>query len=539
MASTSLFAPIVRAVQPAFIYNNITGGVDIYFSLSTYNELKDVTGLLYTIIDPNKVSTWGTNSMIKTEAAPLGYMGVAKSRWTQVSADNNEYYIHLNLTSNNYQTFTTNQYYQVQLYLISKDLPASNIINSEWLTDNSNYISVASQATLIRPIDSPTIKIIGNGSSTYDFSELTGSISDTEETFDSYYCHIDEKDSSMIRGSGQNFSIPLDDFNLAEGLKYSGTFYYTTLHGYSPSSGVEFSITYSAPAVGVYSITVISDITKGAIRIQSPIDGELQRKSEYSSSWQTLTDELVADGGYYYYYDYTIESDIQYTYRVVYNNKANCTGSGSGKVSFEDIFLANEEAMMVIRYNPNISGFKYVVQEAITNTLGGKYPIIRKNGDTKYRQFNLSGSLFIDCTYYKTDDATDSYMANMNDYFQDEENCLYVVASNPLNLSATISKTVAETRGRRYVMEFLCDNRPKLFRSAEEGNMIVHLSNISFTPNKQLDRHIYDFSATVTEVCEYNTKNLSKYKLNLGRYKEINQSINQEETIPVTARGGS
>jgi hypothetical protein len=43
--------------------------------------------------------------------------------------------------------------------------------------------------------------------------------------------------------------------------------------------------------------------------------------------------------------------------------------------------------------------------------------------------------------------------------------------------------------------------------------MIVSLSNISLTPNKQLGRHIYDFSATVTEVCEYTLENLQKYNL--------------------------
>ena len=44
-------------------------------------------------------------------------------------------------------------------------------------------------------------------------------------------------------------------------------------------------------------------------------------------------------------------------------------------------------------------------------------------------------------------------------------------------------------------MNFLTNRKPKLFRSREEGNMIVYLSNISFTPNKTLDRQVWDFSA--------------------------------------------
>ena len=57
------------------------------------------------------------------------------------------------------------------------------------------------------------------------------------------------------------------------------------------------------------------------------------------------------------------------------------------------------------------------------------------------------------------------------------------------------------------------DKKPKFFRSPTEGNMIIYLSNISFTPNKILGREIYDFSATATEVCEATYENLIKYNL--------------------------
>ena len=43
--------------------------------------------------------------------------------------------------------------------------------------------------------------------------------------------------------------------------------------------------------------------------------------------------------------------------------------------------------------------------------------------------------------------------------------------------------------------------------------MIVYLSNVSFTPNKQLSREVWDFSCTVTEICEYNRENLIRYDL--------------------------
>ena len=50
-----------------------------------------------------------------------------------------------------------------------------------------------------------------------------------------------------------------------------------------------------------------------------------------------------------------------------------------------------------------------------------------------------------------------------------------------------------------------------MFRSPTEGNFIVGLLNISFTPNTQLGRLISNFSAQAYEVMEFNIENLKKY----------------------------
>ena len=54
---------------------------------------------------------------------------------------------------------------------------------------------------------------------------------------------------------------------------------------------------------------------------------------------------------------------------------------------------------------------------------------------------------------------------------------------------------------------------PKLFRSTPEGNILVTLSNISFTPNQTLGRMIYDFSCTATEIGEANIQNYKLYEI--------------------------
>lgn len=70
-----------------------------------------------------------------------------------------------------------------------------------------------------------------------------------------------------------------------------------------------------------------------------------------------------------------------------------------------------------------------------------------------------------------------------------------------------------ERKFRERVMDWLTDGKPKLFRSTTEGNIIVILSAVTFTPFQNSERMVYSFTATATEVAEYNTENLLKYNL--------------------------
>lgn len=70
----------------------------------------------------------------------------------------------------------------------------------------------------------------------------------------------------------------------------------------------------------------------------------------------------------------------------------------------------------------------------------------------------------------------------------------------------------AERKFREAVMKWLTDGKPKLFRSETEGNLIVMLTGISFSPLRE-DRLVYSFSATLTEIAEYNLHNLRLYGL--------------------------
>ncbi len=538
MASTTLFAPQVRSVQPAFIYEGEEGTVKIYFNLSSYNVPNDIRYILYSIIDPNQASSWGSNLMFVQSASITATELLRSISFDKNNKTNNgEYYIEVQL-DDAFKTFTTNQFYQVQLYFSQADLPDNLIINSSYLSDNKDNISEPSQVTLIRPIAQPNVTIDGNDSNTYDFSKLTGSIADNIETFDSYYCVINDHKFGPVQGNGKYFSIPIDNSVIKEGSSYSGTFYYTTIHGYSSPSGQNFTITYNTPQTQERGpeLNTVSMSNNGYIKLICDSSNflKVQRESEnISGYWETVDDFIPTE-----WKDYTIESNTNYKYRLVTSDMSECTKvTADAQVAFDDIFLSDEEGMLAVRFNPNISGFKWATQESITNTLGGRYPIVRKNGDTKYRQFNLSGT--IDCEYYTEEFSIEDSQGTIPNIWYCDSNTgsLYLKNIDRLkrgsnlgsNLIDETTRNIIERDIRHLSMDLLTNGKPKLFRSFEEGNMIVYLSNISFTPNKTLGRHIYDFSATVTEICDYTAENLKKYRLNLGGYEKVVHKISQEE----------
>ena len=87
-------------------------------------------------------------------------------------------------------------------------------------------------------------------------------------------------------------------------------------------------------------------------------------------------------------------------------------------------------------------------------------------------------------------------------------------------------------------MKFLQDGKVKVFKSETEGNMLIRLMDISFTPNKTLGRRIYSFSATAYEIDDYNLTQCKKIIFfKLGDYNNnlettscyIGQKTNQSD----------
>jgi hypothetical protein len=60
-------------------------------------------------------------------------------------------------------------------------------------------------------------------------------------------------------------------------------------------------------------------------------------------------------------------------------------------VDFEDMFLYDGKRQLKIRFNPKVANFKTTLLESKSDSIGGKYPFIFKNGNVEYKEFSISG----------------------------------------------------------------------------------------------------------------------------------------------------
>lgn len=542
MASTTLFAPQVRSVQPAFVYNETTGSVKIYYSLSEFNKEGDYNSIRYKIIDPNRAAGWGTDSMLNGDE----YIEIDKPsngiiEINLLDKDNNG--------DDKFKVFTVNQYYQVQLQLVKKE-EGKKIEKSAW-----------SQVTLIRPIPAISEFVIELGEKNIqEINKISGEIKyvddTTVEAIKNYYVVIKNASGVEVFRTkqinnvlGTKIATRLHNCFLSDG-NYFLSIEYTTINGYSSKTeGKPFTIGISGESAPFtfkkWNIANNTDIGSVSLEFKFASDDtfpigahyqvDIQRTSEKSlfKTWTQIKSFLVTSiDGEYKYEDFSIESETVYRYRLIFRpshekNKYYLVEKFNGKpleilTKLENIHLLGKDKQLSIKYNPNISGFKYVTQENIANTLGGKYPIVRINGDTKYRQFSLSGTLSFNADYHSFfGGGLDSRGAFLSKWMKDDtctllfnmDALLNTFSNETVDFIKNNPSSYLEKKYRSIAMEFLTDQQPKLFRGMAEETMIVYLSNVSFTPNKQLSREVWDFSCTVTEICEYNRDNLIKYGL--------------------------
>ena len=168
------------------------------------------------------------------------------------------------------------------------------------------------------------------------------------------------------------------------------------------------------------------------------------------------------------------------------------------------MFLTDKERQLKIQFNPQVSSFKSTILEQKIDTIGGQYPFFFRNGNTKYKEFQIQG--LISCQI----DGIELFKNKNEVYYEIEE-----MRAGPEEYEAGISRAAATSRNERIlkneVLDWLNNGKPKLFRSPTEGNFIVRLTNVSLTPFQGTNRLVHTFSCTAVEVAEYNFENLTEY----------------------------
>lgn len=204
--------------------------------------------------------------------------------------------------------------------------------------------------------------------------------------------------------------------------------------------------------------------------------------------------------------DYTIESGTLYKYHieVVEGITRYAITEGPALSIFDHAFLTGEHTQLSVKFNPNISSYKHTISDNIVNTIGSQFPIITRNGEMNYRTFSLSGTIAYEMDirheFATQDDIYQGYVDVFGSYFVNH----YINSGND---------RLTQRKFRELVMAFLYDDKPKLFRSTPEGNVLVRITDVSLTPNQSLGRMIYDFSCTATEIGEATIENCKLYDI--------------------------
>ena len=264
-----------------------------------------------------------------------------------------------------------------------------------------------------------------------------------------------------------------------------------------------------------------SDIDYGCINIEiafpetKNIEGQfvlLRYNSLDNFSSQEILQNFIIDDitdkgtRYSLYKDYTVQQGIIYKYALqqyygtIFSEKLF---SNTVRGELEDIFLSDGERQLKVRFNPKVSSLKKNILESKVDTIGGKHPFITRNGNTEYFEFSVQGLI----SYHMDNEEIFMNHKELGIYSQ---NLNRTSTKSGFNAEEYLDEYSAERVFKLAVLEWLTNGKPKLFRSATEGNYIIRLMNITFSPEDTLGRMIHNFSANAYEIKEYTYQNLKE-----------------------------
>lgn len=532
--SNDLFPPIIDSYMPGFLPAN---GCRVYFSISNYNNFDDISKAEITL----KYQT-DNSSALSAETMEIAKVDIVIDN---LKTSNNKYYF--DLQTNNFVVGTV---YKLQIRLYDKE---DNY--SEWST-------VCLLKPIAVPIVNVELfnnkdSLAGDVAISANVIEFYGNLSweNSSQAEVLYYYQLDlykKSTDKLIESSGMIytdtnvqvfnyiFQHELED-NEAYYIKltYCFTSMYIGIETYdfvyfpfknTVNTKIELQASDEDGYIAVY--VDMKELVPGnyaLLRASSDSDFKLWDTHYYftkeanaedikvviedlnidvnkSLMAAALESEEPKSGHYHVYHDHTIQSGVLYKYKIQrlgLNNIRIADSDESEPIMsyFNHMFLGDKDFKLKVKFDPAVDSFKKNITESKTDTLGGKYPIIRRNGASNYQSFSISGLIAIE------DEDFENWKKSKEE--NDEWDTYYY---RKYGVKRT-NDFVSEKAFRDKVSSYLHDGKVKLFRSVQEGNFLVRLMNVSLTAKKELGRMLYSFSAEATEVAECNYNNYIKYNI--------------------------
>ena len=564
----NLYPPIFKkAYMPAFIRNNNTEEkcCKVYFSISVYNSLNEIATNLVQVSVQNQNTNY---SALNLEKYPSGIM-LTSLKEKEDSKTDDKYYIEIglgDLAEGN--QFNPGEYYKVQIRFTSSIEENGSTKDETWFNTNIANFSEWSQVVLVKGINTPRLQLrnFDNQVNEREFAlqdiSLVGSvIFDTQDKeylkkyrillYDSSMTEIlqDSKEKYSNIYSNPNQIYYKIKYNLKHEESYILKIQLQTNNLYEWEETYAFTmnlVQYTTLDSSNFHIQAQPDNSGGRIKVrvfseQKPKQLGMNLIIRRSSSkdnfniWEDVYTFLAKSTEVInlIWYDMTVESGVWYKYSL---QQRNLQGFRSNLIIYEtpimcvfqDIFLTTAENQLKIKFNPQVNNYSHVVSESLTQTIGSKYPFIRRNGNVNYRTFSLSGTItcFMDIRQ-NTMHASPLDLYGTNEFGGKAK---YDQYNNRHNINL-YNNSIYERDFREKVIDFLYKNDVKLYKSSTQGNILVKLMNISFTPNNTLSRHIYDFTCTVQQIDQFTIDNCDKYNIqNKGQYLN-------ETSVSITTQG--
>ena len=569
MASSSLYPPIVAYSMPAFAVDDVKGaegstginGVRVYFALSSFNKRSDFSKAHVTV----RYQINNANALDK-DAYPGQIMitnvqEVSSEEDATIASTTSRYYITI-YDTDLAEGFLSDVTYKVQIRF-SKDNEATNPQGLQYFSENSHLFSEWSTVCCIRGINKPKFFVVGLEDNTgeYDSDEVEMILASVdsnflvsftpgseEETLRRWRVQLLSVDKELLSDSDWHVYNAYDNFiTETNGSVYfeailpyqmdneKNYYLYVTIetkNGYQETKKIPFSVAvYSTEVVpGEITLQIIEEEGYALVKVEGDTASDtilnltLRRSSSKSNFtiWEDIANtKVVNEALNWNYCDFTIESGVFYRYGVQTRDNRGRRGvlklSNTEMGEFDDAFLVesgeslSNAKQLKLRYDFKISNFVRTIAESKTDTIGSQFPFVRRNGNMYYRTIQCTGLItaFMDGANLFT---TKGILYNQNQQ-------RYNNIRNTVELYSNSYDYTYEREFRKAVEEFLHNGKVKLFKSLQEGNILVKVMNVSLTPKQELGRLLYEFSATLVEVDEPTILNLNNYGiLTIGNY---------------------